>query len=451
MMMFKRQMTAGGRGVTRAWLWTLLGGLLALSAPPALAVDPLILGGTEEAREDKSLRLFGFIQARADQHLGGEVGALSSAPLAPFSHTLPSFNRMGEAQTALWVPRARLGARGALKGLEEQVSYFVLIEAGQVPITRLSPIMPVDMSATLSFVPGARLRVGYFKLPTMEEINLPVPSALELVNFSNTLARLLNESTVSGGRYTSGVSAFRDLGAQVFDSFELGAWRLGYALMASNGGRDPREQRDAKDLSGRLELAYVWEGRRADLRQKELKLTAWRLQGARDVEVAGAGGAVVGEMGSERVSRVRQGASLRLERGAYWALVEYAEGRGALDVGGAYPFAGAPVSLVARGEAWGAVAQAGLRQPLSRFVEGGRGEVGVKARYEEYRQQTEEVARLRVFRTATLGLEWAPSRQARLQLDYELRSLEAPEGSPDARAITAAMGDRLSLQLTVMF
>ena len=54
-------------------------------------------------------------------------------------------------------------------------------------------------------------------------------------------------------------------------------------------------------------------------------------------------------------------------------------------------------------------------------------------------------------RSGRCSLTWMPARRARVQLDYEWRQLQAPEGSPDARAITEAMADRVVTEVTAIF
>ena len=102
--------------------------------------------------------------------------------------------------------------------------------------------------------------------------------------------------------------------------------------------------------------------------------------------------------------------------------------------------------VVSDGVGWGVVGQGGVRLGL-----GEDATLGAKTRLEQYRQQTELPEALSVFNTATVGLELSPAPAVRLQGNLELRQLKAPHGSPDAVAIGAAMGPRLTGQATVMF
>ena len=402
----------------------------------ALGMDSHVPLGTELGRPDAPLQVFGFLQPQLDGMLGPPVTGLEAPPLQGFNGEPALFNTVGGGGAwSFRVFRARLGARGSLPGTDQRVSYFTLLEAGEVALTRTAPVVPTDLSLTFSYIPGARIRVGQFKLPVMEEIVPPVAGSLEFVHFSTTLVKLLLENPVEDGAYTGGAHGFRDVGVQVFDGFQRGQVAGAYAVMVSNGaGMMSGDTDDAKDVTGRAEIAWVTAGERHDPRREEVKLGAWRLQGSRELDGA-------------RVDRVRQGAFLHVERGVAWGMAEVAQGRGVLEAGSAPPFVGGAVVVVPDGEAWGAVVQAGVRLRPG----GGETELGFKARHDAYHQQTELSEALRIFRTTTLGVELRPVKRLRLQANYELRRLEAPDGSPDAQAIAESMGDRVVLQATARF
>ena len=48
-------------------------------------------------------------------------------------------------------------------------------------------------------------------------------------------------------------------------------------------------------------------------------------------------------------------------------------------------------------------------------------------------------------------LEYDPVQRVRVQASYERRWLSAPGGTEDAKTIARAMGDRVALQVTVIF
>lgn len=435
----------------RALAPALLLSLAALASAPARAAESLLPLGTEVGRPDTPLTVMGFIQPQFDGMLGAPVTGIGDA-LPPFEGERASFNTVGptDSTASFRIFRARLGARGSMPGTDQKVSYFLLFEAGEVAITRTAPVVPTDASLTFSHIPGARVRVGQFKLPIMEEFVGPVAADYRFIHFSTTLSRLLLENpiardTATTGHYTGGAHGFRDVGIQVFDGIQTGAFGASWAAMVSNGnGIMTGDNDDQKDISGRFELAWVTKGARHQLSREEVKVGGWHLQGSR-------------AWGERRFDRMRQGAFVRVERPWAWGLGEVARGRGMLETGVAPPFAGGVPTVAPEGEAWGMVVQGGGRIPVGAPQSGkGKGapfqpRLGLSARYDRYLQQTESPEDLRIFQTTTLGVELDPAKALRLQANYELRHLDAPDGSEVAQAIAASMGDRVTVQATARF
>lgn len=423
---------------------TLLGAA-ALPAPAA-AADWLSLNSTELGRKPGPVTPFGFVQPAAFLHSGDAVSGLRGEALSPYNGEVPAFNAApGGSTWGVQLQRARFGLRGQIPQSHDKINYFMMIELAPNGITRASPVAPTDVSLTFTHLPGAKLRVGQFKLPTMEEI---VPSAvveLEFIQFSQTLVKLLAENKVTDGALVGGSFGFRDVGLMLFDGFQKDHLAGSYALMVSNGSGINRVDADRyKDLTGRVELAWVTDGTREDPDREEIKVGAWHLQGQRELPGAEAGD------DPRAVERVRQGAFLRVEQGVAWGMVEAARGRGMLEIGQTPPFPGSPYVVVEDGEGRGLVGQAGLRVDLDKL---GADDltVGLKARYEDYRQQTEDPEKLRVFRTTTLGLELDPGRFVRVELNTELRSVEAPQADADTRKLLGSLGPRHGAQVTARF
>lgn len=411
-------------------LFLLLTGLV----PAALAGDPLTVLGSEVGRPDEPFTPIAFVQPQIEGVLAEPVRGLQAEPLKPYNGERAAFNTVGGAG-APWsfrVFRARFGGRGSIPGTDQRVSWFFLLEAGDVALTRTSPVVPTDLSLTLSYIPGARVRAGFFKLPVMEEILPPVPVALEFTHFTTTLSRLLLENPIEDGQYTGGAFGFRDVGVQVFDGFQTEQFAGSYAVMVSNGhGQIGPDIDPYKDITGRVELAWVNGGERHQVRRKEVKVGGWHLQGKRSVD-------------ETPTERVRQGLFLHVEQGVAWGLVEAARGWGMLETGLAPPFVGGGPTVVPDGTGWGVAGQTGVRFSLP----GDAGTLGLKGRYDEYRQQPDVPEDLRVFRTLTGGVEWNPAPKLRLLADYEHRTLSAPDGPTDAQTIGETMGDRVTLQVT---
>jgi hypothetical protein len=405
--------------------------MLFLLVATAGAADWLLLQGTEPGTDPAAVRPWGFVQVLGEGvAFGPPVEGLTSETLAPFNGTLATFNRVGsgEAQVGASIRRARAGLRGAVPKTDGKVAWMLAADFGDNGLTRVDPVVLTDASVTFSYVPGARMRVGQFKLPLGEEALETNPLAAEFVNFSAATSQLLLESPIADGAYTGGVSGFRDVGAQVFDSFAVGRGALSYAAMVSNGRMGALEIDNPKDLTGRLSWAPVVWGEAGDPHRDEVSVYAFWQQGERSVD-------------GEDVARVRRGGGVQVEKAGLHARVEVIQAAGAIEIGTNPPFPGQPVVVVAEGEALGGYA----------FVHYGRGRFGGGVRYDELWRRYDSEADLRVFRNLTLDAQVEITPRARVLVDYELRWLAAPGASEDVQAIAATMGDRVSVQAGVVF
>lgn len=402
---------------------------LILAASAALGADWPMLQGTEADADAAPARPWGFVHLLGEGIPFGEpVGDLVSPSLAGFEGQRAAFNRVGsgEASWGFSVRRARAGLRGVAPNTKGRVAWLVAAELGDSATTRLDPVVLTDASVTLSYVPGARLRLGQFKLPLAEEALEMNPLAAEFVNFSAATGQLLLENPSVDGAYVSGGSAFRDVGVQLFDSFDVGSGALSYAVMLSNGRMGALDVDDAKDLTARVAWApRVW-GDRYEPSREELGLFAFWQQGERVVD-------------GDPIPRVRRGVGAQLERGGWHVRAEVIQASGAIESPATFP--GQPVAVSAQGEAVGGYA----------YVHFERGIAGGGLRYDQLHRRYDSPADLRVFRTATADAQCELTPKVRLMLDYEFRWLGAPAGSADAVAIGKTIGDRVSLQAGAVF
>lgn len=397
----------------------------------ALAADWVTLQGLETDADPPAARAWGFVQPLAEGIVGGEpVTGLTGEQLVGYNGERASFNRVGsgDASYGFSLRRARFGFRGAVPGAQGRVNWLIGAELGQNALTRTDPVVLTDASVTVAVFPGVNLRLGQFKLPLGEEALEMNPIAAEFVTISSATGQLLNENPISDGVYTGGVSGFRDVGAEVFDSFVLGRGGLSYALMVSNGGMGALDRDDHKDLSGRLTWAPVIWGEPYAAIRDELSVYVFWLEGQREID-------------GVEARRMRRGAGAQLERGGLHARAEVIQGVGVIEQGNNPPFPGQPVLVSADGQALG----------LNVFVHHQPGPIGAGLRYDGLWRLYDSPADLRVSHTVTADLQLQMSPKARVMLDYERRWLLAPGGSADAQAIAATMGDRVSLQLVAVF
>jgi hypothetical protein len=223
----------------------------------AIAVNWPMLQGTEPA--GVTHRLFIFAQPSFTRDLGNQISVGPNAGKRPIiSNVAPWF----EEDTEFHFRRARAGIRGRFTGMlnnrfTEKMSYFTLFELAPNLLTydflgnRDRLIAPDTLSLTANHIPGARLRMGLFKTPGMEETYQGI-FALDYIEFTHFAATQSLErfatgntrATPSGGinghtgtpvTESQGFNGARDWGVQVFDSFKRENWDLTYAFMLGRG------------------------------------------------------------------------------------------------------------------------------------------------------------------------------------------------------------------------
>lgn len=404
--------------------------MLALFAVAALGADWPMLQGTEPEGATEVVRPWGFVQAVAEGIVFAKPAEALSESLSALEGQRAQFNRVGsgDASWGFALRRVRLGLRGVVPETGAHVSYLVSAELGEGSLTRSDPVVLTDASLTLSYLPGVHLRAGQFKLPLGEEALEMNPSAAEFVNVTAATGQLLLESPVEGGAYTGGASGYRDVGIEAFDSAALGKGELSYALMLSNGQMGSLDIDDAKDVTARLAITPWIRGQRRSPQREELGVYVFWQQGEREID-------------GQRAPRVREGGGVKLERSGLHARAEVIAAQGVVELGPNPPFPGQPVEVSLHGQAIGGYG----------YVHYQPGLFGAGLRYDELHKGLESAEALRVSRTLTLDAQLQLSSRARVLLDYEIRRLVAPSGSPDAKIIAGTMGDRISLQAAAIF
>ncbi len=183
------------------------------------------------------------------------------------------------------IRRARIGIRGVVPNTEEKVNYFVLTEWGRNGITENPKGSQSDLAAltdasvTLNYIPGARLRVGQFKIPIGID-GLQAIHVHQYIEFSDVYDQLMLERY---GKDRS-VGAYRDIGLQVFDWRTFGDnndLEFSYSFMVANGnGINSQDNDSKKDFIGKITLAKVFDGSKGP-RRKEVQVGIWFMSGRR--------------------------------------------------------------------------------------------------------------------------------------------------------------------------
>lgn len=437
----------------------MLAACLPLSAHAANWVDVI---ATEPA-DAPAIKPFGFVQPTytyidADP-LAGMGGAAASA-----NGQYQIQNQVGptfEKEDQLQFLRAQFGLRGRLT---DKINYFLLTDVGHNLTTVQHPVMVTDASMTFSFIPGAKIRTGLFKLPTGEEALVSNPVAYSYVYYSAVTSALVQETfyrdvtgtpagcaVIAGntsldcGKAVAGNNAFRDWGIQVFDSFRKDNWELGYAAMISNGNEieNISDNNSSKDLTTRLQLSYVFKGK-GPLRE-DANAFIWRQSGERTY-------------GGTDYDRVREGVGYRVTKGPFRTSGEYIRGDGMVAGGPNPPVVPASgklkppynLNLAPEGKADGWYLEAGWRFHPKWEIE---------ARYDELDRSHDDAAAQRIFRTWTLGGQYFINKTTRVTLNYEWREAEVPNPlaltnavqRSNANIVAGNLADRASLQLTWNF
>ena len=228
-----------------------------LTPSSVLAVNWLMLQGTEPAKVTH--RLFLFAQPSYTRDLSSEItlGPNAGQRAVP-TKIAPWFDNDSD----LHFRRARAGVRGNFTGMmhnefTSKMNYFVLAEFAPNLLTydflgsRERVLAPDHFSITLNHMPGARLRLGLFKTPGLEETYQGIV-AQDYIEFTDYAAREMLERFATGNTRVSpsggtnedigipvsksqGFNGVRDWGVQIFDSFKQDEWDLSYAFMLGRG------------------------------------------------------------------------------------------------------------------------------------------------------------------------------------------------------------------------
>lgn len=436
----------GARLVFAALVFAVMG------TAPAYSANWLALQGTEPP-DAAAVKVFGFIQPEYQYLDGTDLRA------GPFAGTPAATNLVGpdqDSSSTFTVRRARLGARGVPFPQDDKINYFILAEAGNNGITHNGggSVRISDASVTLSHIEGARLRIGQFKYPGSEEGLMAIQS-FDYVNYTNVTNILMLErffdsdgsvASVGANSPNGPTGAFRDVGIQVFDWFEIGGWEHSYAAMVGNGNGITRgDDNDDKDLHLYWASERLFGGKGG--RREGLKLYAWHQEGKRKL-ATGAAQTV------HDFDRTRWGVGSTLLKGKYRAGAEYIRADGMIfsgtdggAVAGTMNNAGTAVAsnnMLPEDEADGWYIDVGYRVLPN---------LELDVRYDRLDRGTDTAAEERRFETLTLGAQYLFNPSTRATLNYEFRDAEAPRLPGDAvpNQVLDSIDDRLSIQLLTVF
>ena len=444
-----------------------------IATQAAQAANWLMLQGTEKPNAAPRAKVWGFIQPEYQYTKGTELEA------GPWAGTKAVFNQVRpdlKASSGFNVIRARVGVRGQPLPLDANVNYFFLAEFGNNGITRQGggSAKITDASITLSHIPGARIRVGQFKTPGAEE-GLQAIHVFDYINFTNVTNMLLLEryfdtdgsatgpAATSPNKPNGPVSAFRDIGVQVFDAFQVGSWELSYAAMYGNGNGITRgDNDDNREFYGYLSAEWLLGGRgaKAGPRRNGWKMFGWVQNGKRTI-VDQKGNTSAADDTLEEFDRKRWGIGTTFRYDRWRAGFEYVAADGMIFAGsdgGAVP--GTASTNTAPPPPPGTISSWNVQTEEKAdgfYVDFGyyifRNKWVIDFRYDRLNRGTEVDANERRFQTLTLGTQFFFNRKSRVLLNYEFRRAEAPNlpSTDTANRVLDSMDDRVAVQFLTIF
>jgi hypothetical protein len=428
------------------------------TAGTAQAANWLMLQGTEDPSAAARANVWGFIQAQYQKDFSDPNAADQYVPpklLGPDLDSQEGFN----------INRARIGARGTGFPLDTRVNYFVMLEMGNNGITHGGGAFAklVDASMTLNYIPGARVRAGLFKTPGAEE-GLQAIHVFDYINFTEVSNGLLlerfpnkgdsganlpaaTEAQLQGGAslnaFDSPVGAFRDVGVQVFDAFDVGNnWEVSYAAMIGNGNGVEFDNADGeydKYLYLSAEKKFGGKGPKAE----GLKFFAWSQQGTRLLDATNDGVA-----NAISYDRDRAGLGVKYMKKPFRATAEYIVADGMIWVGPDKPtfvFTAPTFGTGADAEASGWYVEGGWYIPNTKWE--------LDARFDTM-TRLEDRANQHTFDKWTLGVQYHFNPKTRVTLNYEIRDFECDSGLPACAAPNnnlKGVGNKVGVQLTAIF
>ncbi|WP_321530743.1 hypothetical protein [uncultured Desulfuromonas sp.] len=439
--------------ILRVWIGQVVLGMLLLFCGDVLcpdsagAVNWLMLQGVE--KKTAPIRLGGFILLDYINAGGGDLPAgpftgtsLNSGVVTPNQRSSAEFN----------LRKLQLGIRGALT---DKINYSLKTISGNNSASRIDDhnrIRLIESSVTLNHLPGARIRIGMFKTPAVEESLGFVPPC-NYINLTNMTNMLMQERFFDAdGSDPTDVNApgvagcCRDIGLMVFNTFNFKPWELTYAAMLANGhGLNLQDDNDNPDLYLYL-AAERLRGVGKGTRRQGWKLFGWYQEGQRSLDV--------GINHTERVfRRCRYGVGTTLLWQNLRIESEIIKANGMI-------FAGTDGGAVS-----GTVSNNGLSvsgynvlpedQALGWYFDIGCEIVAdfwLNARYDRLDLGTETSSE-REFKTLSLGVLYRFSSTLRGKLTYEIRSGEAPHqnDSSVSNRVLDDLPNRFSAQLLYLF
>jgi hypothetical protein len=423
--------------------------------------ESVVAKGVSVPYSNKTPKLWGFIQVNYKQDKGDVQVSPTGINQTPFSLLNPDL----EDQSGFNVFRARLALRGMVDD-ENLVNYFLMTEFGNNGVNNLAGHTEVatyftDASVTLKHVPYAKLRVGMFKTPGSEEglqavfvspyIEFTTMTNQQLLERQVTEVGAAQTGATAGGaqtvHYTSTtvdqpIAAFRDTGAQVFDTVTLtDTWSVSYAYMYGNGNGISRSASNEQETHyGYLAFEDNYNDKRGFFHES-MKFYCWMQEGKRIL--------LSSTDGEINANRQRYGVGMTYYHNGLRFEAEYMKAKGMIYTG-AKDIDADPLT-----EDWQFQYAIGDENTADGGYVNLQYEIAPKkfevfGRYDIMDRLPNDEKAQRKFKTVTLGCSYRFKGATRIDFNYAFRDASAP-GSANAQKVLDNMGDRVSVQLTAAF
>ena len=399
-------------------------------------------------------KLWGFIQANYKQDATEDV-VLGGRLKNPFGRLNPDLT----GHEGFNVFRARLALRG-MADKENKVNYFFMTETGNNGINNLAGHREIgtyfsDASITVKHVPGVKMRVGMFKTPGTEEglqavFVSPYIEFTTMANQQHLERKVYTMGTIAGNGGFGGdpdgpIAAYRDTGVQLFDTFDLGnGLDISYAFMLGNGSGISQASSNANQTKYYYLALEKNFGKGKGYYTESAKFFIWSQDGSRELFNTDSNTTEVYDRKRSGIGATYYKDGLRLE-------AEYSKAEGMIFTGPK------DNNAIADIEDWMFSFAVGPENKATGYYLNAQYELLPKkfelfARYDYQDRLPDSAAGHRVFETTTFGASYRFKGPTRIDFNYLMRSLEAPDtADANVQKVVNSMDDRIAIQFTAAF
>ena len=465
------------------------------------------LRGTEPGGTAHTLQVWGFLQPAFAHDYSDPIEGTANKAGAPLPldgtiavpGTLPPTRA---TQDSFYMRRARLGVRGTMVPINNDIDYFILTEFGQNGTNREGhEMVMLDASVTFNQLArgkddnelhnlGARFRVGQFLFSqTSESLSHSTPGRrvhmwMPEATLANGLTRRVHDNG-PGNFDDVKVNGGRDIGVEIFDFVEFGnpdsPYEFTYSAAIGNGDTiGAMNEDDNYRTYYWLSFGQLLDNTRGP-RRHDWMVYGWYQNGDinfnNDINddgtpdtnqinpITGLGGTIdrVGNRGNaEDYRQEYMGAGFeyfdKIGKSQLRLNVEYQVMKGLVFDGVQSPSSvfnqnlGLRYNPSSENTGW----YADIGYDINHWWSGSK-RTTINLRHDVFDRNTENLGRTVQFNTTSFSMEYFFHKKARITFTYQLRDFNADDrtaGTPQANngeAVMSSIGNRVGLQVTYIF